>query len=162
FRSFSKRPGKRRRYGHLACEVLEDRTVPTTLTQIANADGYVADSNQDGIFDTVNTTGTSVQTSLVPATGTTTDQSNTVNPVQTYNTSAGINLPMGQEFRPNLSSLGFVDLFIEDHGSDSGPGATFTVRIRANSITGTVLSYTSAFVPDNTNLGGGSTYTRFN
>ena len=53
-------------------------------------------------------------------------------------------------------SLSFVDLFIEDHGSDSGPGANFTVRIRSGTISGTVLGYTSAFVADNTNLGGGT------
>jgi hypothetical protein len=143
-------------------EVLEDRTVPSTLIQVANADGYVADNNLDGIFDSANTTGSSVQTSLISSTGTTTDQSNTPAPYQTYSTSAGSNLPMGQEFKPTLSSLSFVDLFIEDHGSDTGPGANFTARIRAGTITGTVLGYTSAFVADNTNLGGGNTYTRFN
>src|SRR5262245_1890415 len=154
------RPKRRSRLPIL--EILEDRTVPSTLVQTANADGYVADVNQDGIFDTVNTTGTSVQTTLIPASGTTTnDQVNTPSLYTTYSTSYSGNLPMGQEFRPTMSSVGFVDLYIEDHGSDTGPGANFTVRIRAGTITGTVLGYTSAFVADNTNLGGGSIYTRF-
>src|SRR5262249_2948251 len=143
-------------------DLLEDRTVPTILTQIANVDGYVADVNQDGLFDTVNTTGASVQTTLIPASGSSaTDQSNTPSPYQTYSTSYGPGLPIGQEFKPAFSSLDFVDLFIEDHGSDTGPGANFTVNIRANTITGTVLGSASAFVADNTNLGGGNTYTHF-
>ncbi len=145
----------------LIFEHLEDRTVPAILSQIANVDGYVADANQDGIFDTVNSTGPAVQTSLIPATGAATDQSNTPTPYNMYNLSYAGSLPIGQEFRPSLSSLNYVDLFIEDAGSDIGPGANFTVRIRAGTITGTILAYTSGYVPDGTNTGGGSTYSRF-
>src|SRR5439155_4926684 len=124
-RSHSSKEKRRNTRWRPGLELLEDRTVPSTLVQIANVDGYVADSNLDGTFDTVNTSGPSVQTSSITSTSNTTDQSNTPAPYQTYSTSYSGNLPMGQEFKPTLSSLSFVDLFIEDHGSDSGPGANF-------------------------------------
>src|SRR5262249_50945403 len=125
-------------------------------------DGFVADANLDGVFDTVNTTGALVQTTSVPS-GPATDQSNTPAPWQMYNISYSGHIPIGQEFRPNLSGLNFVDLFIEDAGSDIGPGANFQVRIRSGSITGPILGTSAVtFVPDGTNTGGGSTYTRFN
>src|SRR6266478_969524 len=99
-------------------QMLEDRTMPSTLIQVANVDGYVADANQDGVFDTVNTTGTSVQTSLIAGSGSSTDQSCSAPAYYNYNTSYSGNLPLGQEFKPNLSSLSFVDLVIADAGSD--------------------------------------------
>src|SRR5262245_6376913 len=153
---------RRRRKRRLWLELLEDRTLPSNWLQIADADGFVADANLDGVFDTVNTTGALVQTTSVPS-GPATDQSNTPAPWQMYNISYSGHIPIGQEFRPNLSGLNFVDLFIEDAGSDIGPGANFQVRIRSGSITGPILGTSAVtFVPDGTNTGGGSTYTRFN
>lgn len=146
----------------LGLELLEDRTLPSTWIQIADVDGYVADANLDGVFDTVNTTGVSVQTSQIPS-GPLTDQSNTASPYYVYNLSAASNQPLGQEFRPTLSALNYVDVFIEDAGSDIGPGANFQVKIHADTITGAVVGTSDiTFVPDGTNTGGGSTYTRFN
>jgi VCBS repeat-containing protein len=151
-----------RPFSHLEVRLLEDRTLPSTLIQVANADGYVADANQDGIFDTVNSTGTSVQTSLIPSTGPATDQSCTAAAAYNYNTSYSGNLPMGQEFKPALSSLSFVDLVIADAGSDIGPGANFLVKIHSGTITGAVLGTSgTVFVADNTNITGTSNYTHF-
>jgi VCBS repeat-containing protein len=48
-------------------EILEDRTVPSTFSQVVTVDGYAADTDDNGAFDTVNTTGTDVQSSLLPA-----------------------------------------------------------------------------------------------
>src|SRR5260370_42215474 len=48
-------------------EVLEDRRVPAMLTQTAFADGYATDSNQDGVFDTLDTTDVVVQTTNFPS-----------------------------------------------------------------------------------------------
>ncbi len=79
---------------------------------------------------------------------------------QCFNTA--FSTPLGQEIRPQAASLNFVDLFIEDAGSDIGPGANLQVRLRANSIAGpTVATSLVEFVPDGTNTGGGSTITRF-
>ena len=61
-------------------QLLEDRTAPATLIQVANVDGFVSDANLDGNFDTVNTTGGAVQTSNVAASGATIDQSNATTP----------------------------------------------------------------------------------
>jgi hypothetical protein len=86
------------------------------------------------------------------------DQSNTATVTQFFNTSPGTfsNLPIGQEFTPTLTSLNFVDLHIDDVGSDIGPGADFQVNIRSGTINGTIVGTSSTtFVPDNTNLGGG-------
>src|SRR5438128_944245 len=88
-------------------ELLEERALPSFLTQLANVDGYATDSNQDGVFESVNTTGTSVQASSVPSTSSTTDQTNTPTPYQAYSTSASSNLAMGQEFKPLYSSLNY-------------------------------------------------------
>ncbi len=142
--------------------LLEDRLAPATLIQVANADGYVADTNQDGVFDTVNTTGPSVQTSSIPAANPVTDQSCVAPAYYNYNTSYSGNLALGQEFKPTQSSVSFVDLVIADAGSDIGPGANFLVKIHAGTIGGTVLGTSAtAFVPDNTNITGTTNYTHF-
>src|SRR5437588_362067 len=156
------RKSVRTRRRPLACELLEDRTLPSTLIQVANVDGYVADANQDGVFDTVNTTGTLVQTSLIASTGTATDQSCSAPAYYNYNTSYSGNLPLGQEFKPAVSSLSFVDLVIADAGSDTGPGANFLVKVHSGTITGSVLGTSATvFVADNTNITGTSNYTHF-
>jgi FIMAH domain-containing protein len=46
--------------------------------------------------------------------------------------------PLGQEFTPTLDALNFVDLLIADAELD-GAGATISVNIREDSITGTLL-----------------------
>jgi large repetitive protein len=159
FSSF-KATAKKRRL--LAFEVLESRALPATFSQAAAVDGFVADTNRDGVFDTVNTTGNDIQTSLVPGAGQSTDQSVTAPVAYAYNTSYNEDIPLGQEFKPTQTSLSFVELFIEDAGSDIGPGANFQVKIHSGTITGPVLGTSSTvFVPDGTNTGGGSTWTHF-
>jgi hypothetical protein len=81
---------------------------------------------------------------------------------QSYNTSASSNLPMGQEFRPTLAAVDFVDLVVQDAAPPPGNGASFTVRLRQASIDGLMLALSDpVFVPDNTNIGGGGILTRF-
>ncbi len=158
--SFRKAPAKRRRVCFF--EALEIRDLPATFTQPAAMDGFVADTNQDGVFDSVNTTGNDIQNSLIAGTGQVTDQSVTSPAWQAYNTSYNGFIPLGQEFKPTQSSLSFVDLFLEDAGSDIGPGANFQVKIHSGTITGPVLGTSgTVFVPDGTNTGGGSTWTHF-
>jgi hypothetical protein len=85
------------------------------------------------------------------------DQSYLPTTGQGFNVSASVNLPLGQEFTPTLSSLNFVDMFIGDAGSDVGPGASFRVLIHSSTITGTVLGTSNTVgVADNTNLGVGN------
>ncbi len=89
------------------------------------------------------------------------DQSNTANVTQFYNTNSSTNLPIGQEFTPTLGSLDFVDLHVDDAGSDIGPGADFFVNIRMGTIGGTIVGTSDTIhVPDGTNTGGGITITR--
>lgn len=89
------------------------------------------------------------------------DQSNTTTSTQIFNTNSNSNRPIGQEFLPTLSALDFVDLRVDDFGSDVGPGANFLVNIRLGTITGTIVGTSNiTFVPDGTNTGGGSTITR--
>ena len=81
-----------------------------------------------------------------------------------YNTSYAGDLPIGQSFTPSLTGLNFVDVLLQDAGSDTGPGASFQVKIHSASITGSVLGTSNVTaVPDNLNLGLGSNegYTRF-
>jgi hypothetical protein len=95
-----------------------------------------------------------IDQSYVPVTG------------QEFNTSFSGNLPMGQEFTPTLNAVQFVKLYLQDAGSDIGPGTSFEVNIRSGTITGTILGTSSVVaVPDNLNLGIGNlanfTVTRF-
>lgn len=85
---------------------------------------------------------TIIDQSYVPVTG------------QGYNTSFSGNLPIGQTFTPTLGSLNFVDLFLGDAGTDTGPGASFFVRIRFLQIAGEILGTSRAeFLPDGLNTG---------
>src|SRR5688572_11615679 len=129
--------GSPRPHRRLSLEHLEDRTLLSNWFRVADVDGFVADANLDGVFDTVNTTGTLVQTTSIPS-GPTIDQSNTATPWTNYNISASSNRPIGQEFVPTSTGLNYVDLRVADAGSDIGPGASFQVRIRSGSITGTI------------------------
>jgi hypothetical protein len=57
--------------------------------------------------------------------------------------------PIGQSFTPTLSSVGFVQLELDDFNSGNGVGATVYVNLRAESITGPVLGTTDpVFMPD--------------
>jgi hypothetical protein len=71
------------------------------------------------------------------------------------------NLPLGQQFVPTLTSLNFLDLWIEDAASDDPATATIQVNIRAASISGTILGTSTAVAPAEINLGGGTTLTEF-
>lgn len=85
------------------------------------------------------------------------DQSYLPTTGQGFNTSASSNLPIGQEFTPTTAALDFVDLFIADAGSDTGPGASFRINIRSGSITGAILGTSNTLsLPDNFNQGIGS------
>jgi hypothetical protein len=58
--------------------------------------------------------------------------------------------PMGQSFTPTLSSVGFVMLNLYDGDALTNLGGTVAVNLRANSITGTILSSSlPVFIPDN-------------
>jgi hypothetical protein len=60
--------------------------------------------------------------------------------------------PTGQSFTPALSSVGFVQLELVDFYPGNGTGATVYVNLRADSITGTILSSTEpVFMPDGFN-----------
>src|SRR6266542_4022326 len=48
--------------------------------------------------------------------------------------------PWGQSFTPDLSSVGFVRLKLNDKNIDDALGVTLSVNLRAGSISGTVLS----------------------
>jgi hypothetical protein len=83
-----------------------------------------------------------IDQSYVPVTG------------QDFNTSDSGNLPLGQSFTPTLGSVDFVKLYIQDAGSDIGPGTSFEVMIRAGTIGGAILGTSNVVsVPDNLNLG---------
>jgi hypothetical protein len=89
-----------------------------------------------------------------PALGDMIDQSYVPVTGQEFNTSSSGNLPLGQEFTPTFKSVDFVNLFLQDAGSDIGPGTSFKVNIRSGSITGTILGTSDTVsVPDNLNLG---------
>ena len=79
-----------------------------------------------------------------------------------YSIAPNVITPLGQEFRPTLASLDFVDLWIGDGATDIGSGASVMVSVHTGAINGpTVGTSTATFVPDGTNLGGGSTLSRF-
>jgi hypothetical protein len=74
--------------------------------------------------------------------------SSTIPPNITYQIEA--NQPIGQSFTPTLSAVGFVQLELGDSVNLNGVGATVYVNLRADSITGPVLSSTEpVFMPDN-------------
>src|SRR5262245_59810156 len=52
----------KRRRPVLTLELLEDRIVPSTFSRLADVDGYATDSNLDGIFESVDTTSTTLRT----------------------------------------------------------------------------------------------------
>jgi hypothetical protein len=59
------------------------------------------------------------------------------------------NQPMGQSFSPTLSSIGFVELNLFDSDALNHAGATVLVNVRATSLTGTILGFSSSvFIPD--------------
>lgn len=91
------------------------------------------------------------------------DQSNTTPVTYFYNTGVDSFRPIGQSFTPTRDALDFVELRIDDAGSDpGGPGANFMLRIRSGSILGAIVGASqTVLVPDGTNTGGGSTSTRF-
>ncbi len=83
-----------------------------------------------------------IDQSYVPVTG------------EEFNTSDSGNLPLGQSFTPTLGSVDFVKLYLQDAGSDVGPGTSFEITIRAGTIGGTILGASNVVsVPDNLNLG---------
>jgi hypothetical protein len=82
------------------------------------------------------------------------DQSYLPSTGQGYNLSASLNLPLGQEFTPTLTSLNFVDLDIGDASFPPGSGANFQVDIRAGSVTGTLLGSATASDAAGTNFAG--------
>jgi hypothetical protein len=51
--------------------------------------------------------------------------------------------PVGQSFTPSLSSVGFVRLQVYDGDVGNSRGATMYVNLRANSMSGTILSSTT-------------------
>ena len=67
------------------------------------------------------------------------------------------NQPVGQSFTPSLAAVGFVQLELFDGNANNGLGATVSVNLRSNSITGPILSSSvPVFLPD-TPIGGGVT-----
>ena len=57
--------------------------------------------------------------------------------------------PVGQSFAPSLAAVGFIRLKLLDGNPGNGLGATVYVNLRADSITGLVLSSsTPVFIPD--------------
>jgi hypothetical protein len=57
--------------------------------------------------------------------------------------------PFGQSFTPTLSSVGFIRLIFADHSPSNGLGATLFVNLRADSLSGAILSTTPAVtLPD--------------
>jgi hypothetical protein len=61
-----------------------------------------------------------------------------------------LNQPFGQSFTPSLSAVGFVRLWLFDGSQNNGQGATVYINLRADSITGPILSSTDPVpMPDN-------------
>jgi hypothetical protein len=87
------------------------------------------------------------------------DQSSSPVPGQCYNLRSAT--PLAQEFVPTFARLDFVDLWLQDAGTNISQGATIQLNIRADGWTGPIVTTTTAFLPDNFNLGGGQMLTRF-
>jgi PEP-CTERM motif len=57
--------------------------------------------------------------------------------------------PIGQSFTPTFSSLQFVRIYLIDHNPGNNIGATVSLNLRTDSITGPIASSTDAvFMPD--------------
>jgi len=84
------------------------------------------------------------------------DQFNTPTPSQGLSTSSLA--PIGQEFVPNHTAVEFIDVRIADVAVNAGAGADMQVRLRLDTIGGTILG-TSAVVHAQDNQ---SAYYRFN
>ena len=64
--------------------------------------------------------------------------------------------PVGQSFTPSLTAVGFIRLDLFDWNNNNGKGATVHVNLRANSITGPILSSsTPVSMPDGFAVAGG-------
>jgi hypothetical protein len=87
------------------------------------------------------------------------DQSNT--PMAWTILQVNAHTPMGQEFVPSHTAVGFADIYLEDAFSNVGNGSDFQIRVHNDTIGGTILG-TSQVVraPDSTTAAGA--YQRFN
>ena len=64
--------------------------------------------------------------------------------------------PLGQSFTPSLTTVGFIRLDLYDDVNHNGKGATIYVNLRANSITGPILSSSiPVSMPDGFAVAGG-------
>ena len=52
--------------------------------------------------------------------------------------------PYGQSFTPTFSSVSFIRLMLYDNNQNNGVGATISLNLRENSISGTLLATTSS------------------
>jgi hypothetical protein len=78
------------------------------------------------------------------------DQANTPTPQQSYN--IGSFTPSGQEFIPTQTALTFADFFVEDGGSDIGPGCNIRVDVHAGTMSGPVVGSSQVLLaPDGVN-----------
>jgi hypothetical protein len=72
------------------------------------------------------------------------------------------NQPIGQSFTPALSSINFVRFQFADPNWGNGLGATVSVNLRSDSITGPILASTDpVFMPDSFGVGNSAGYTNF-
>src|SRR5436305_843121 len=63
------------------------------------------------------------------------------------------NTPIGQSFTPSLNSIGYIQLSTHDNNLQNGLGATITLNLRTNSITGPILGSTDPlFIPDSSTV----------
>jgi hypothetical protein len=72
------------------------------------------------------------------------DQQSAVDPAYGEPGSMPIEPGAGQSFTPILPSVGFIRLFVYDAIVGGGPGGTIYVNLRADSITGSILSATAS------------------
>ena len=78
------------------------------------------------------------------------DQANTPTPQQSYN--IGSFAPSGQEFIPTQTALSFADFFVEDGGSDIGPGCNIRVDVHSGTMSGPVVGSSQVLLaPDGMN-----------